>query len=440
MSVEHSKAPRVDSQRSGAAHKTNAKPSNESGGSRLGSSAGFAEALATAAMDESTASEARPSLESAMQQEKPEKGQLRNASSRSSTVAAQPMPNKEIREDALTKADERKARRKEGADVETPAGSLDGSSGLPQAPALQLPLTGPINDAEGAMSASEGASADAKGKLASIASGKPGLVSTLKLQQQLYSGGVRGTLKANEAVANDKDGSGDAMLTDSSSVANSRLEMVMNALGKPASPNQVESIKPASMMQLVGSLASDHSFNLSARERDTTTTVYGAPTLDQAKSEGSLDGGVDYAGAADAEELIASDTVRFWMGSEQTQQADMTVVDVGGGSVDVSIRLQGKEAHVVFRAEESTARDALQAEGGQLKELLSQGGLTLSGMSVGTSAGESSQNRGRQSAEQAPNGVSKLIRVDVGSVAGSKNTGGGLGGAPSSGRGIDFYV
>lgn len=435
MTVEHGRAPKVESQRSGAALKTNAKPSSESGGGKSGNPAGFADVLASAAMDEPTPTDACQTSESAVLQDKLDRGKPRNEAPALPVANPSPVPVKDSREDALTRADGKKAKRTDGTD-----GAVTAGAGLPELLSIQLPLAGAVNDPDSAMRASEGGATDARAKLVAAASGNRGLVSTFQMQQHFNSGGARGPLKLNEAVASGKDGVGDVLQSDASSAGASRLEAVMGALAKPTSPAQAESSKPASLMELVGSLTSDHPFSPSTRERDTTTTVYGAPTLEQPKSEGSLDGIGAHTVAADAEEVSTADTVRFWIGSEQTQQADMKVVDVGGGAVDVSIRLNGKEAHVVFRAEESTARDALQAGGGQLKDLLGQGGLTLSGMSVGTSAGDGSQSRGKQSADKAPNGISKLVRVEVGNVTGSGHAGGGLSGAMSNGRGIDFYV
>lgn len=99
----------------------------------------------------------------------------------------------------------------------------------------------------------------------------------------------------------------------------------------------------------------------------------------------------DIAGQAPAEfnleDAPVQETVRYWVGADSRQQAQLSVADVAGGNVDVTIHMQGKEAQVSFRADEQLAREALQAGSSQLKNLLGQEGLTLSGLSVGTSLG-----------------------------------------------------
>lgn len=118
---------------------------------------------------------------------------------------------------------------------------------------------------------------------------------------------------------------------------------------------------------------------------------------------GSMDGSVfaDPAQAA-AEEQIA-DQVSYWV-HQKTQNAELTL-DRDGQPVEVSVSLSGNEAHVSFRSDQAHTRDMLDRSMAQLSELLRSEGLVLSGMSVGTSAGQGmgsgDQQRQRDGSRQA---------------------------------------
>ncbi|MBV7544136.1 flagellar hook-length control protein FliK [Acidovorax sp. sic0104] len=103
-----------------------------------------------------------------------------------------------------------------------------------------------------------------------------------------------------------------------------------------------------------------------------------------------------------AEEQIA-DQVSYWV-HQKTQNAELTL-DRDGQPVEVSVTLTGNEAHVSFRSDQAHTRDMLDRSMAQLSELLRSEGLVLSGMSVGTSAGQGGgpgdQQRQRDGSRQA---------------------------------------
>ncbi|MFY3384880.1 flagellar hook-length control protein FliK [Paracidovorax sp. MALMAid1276] len=107
---------------------------------------------------------------------------------------------------------------------------------------------------------------------------------------------------------------------------------------------------------------------------------------------------------AAAEESVA-EQVTYWV-NQKTQNAELTLQE-GGQPVEVSVSLQGHEAHVSFRSDQAETRAMLDRSMAQLSDLLRSEGLVLSGMSVGTSArdasgaGDSGQQRPRDGGRQA---------------------------------------
>lgn len=148
---------------------------------------------------------------------------------------------------------------------------------------------------------------------------------------------------------------------------------------------------------------------------------------------GSLDGASVFADPAQAgvEEQVA-EQVAYWV-NQKTQNAELTL-NRDGQPVEVSVSLSGNEAHVTFRSDQPQTRELLDRSMAQLSELLRSEGLVLSGMSVGTSAGQRDDAGGaerqgqRDGARQAkvvaaaPTGTASLLR----------------GGAPD--RAVDVFV
>ncbi len=121
---------------------------------------------------------------------------------------------------------------------------------------------------------------------------------------------------------------------------------------------------------------------------------------------GGVDGASMFADPTQvgAEEYV-TDQVAYWV-NQKTQNAELTL-DRDGQPVQVSVSLSGNEAHVTFRSDQSETRDLLDRSMAQLSDLLRSEGLVLSGMSVGTSAGDGTgandaeQSRNRDGARQA---------------------------------------
>ena len=102
------------------------------------------------------------------------------------------------------------------------------------------------------------------------------------------------------------------------------------------------------------------------------------------------------------EQQIA-EKVAYWV-SNDVQSAELKLEGLGLEPVEVTIRMQGNEAHVAFRTDELQARAALENASVHLKELLMREGLVLSGVSVGTAGtGDSGtqERKQRQGVRQA---------------------------------------
>ena len=144
--------------------------------------------------------------------------------------------------------------------------------------------------------------------------------------------------------------------------------------------------------------------------------------------------GVDGVFAGSATEAMGeqfSEDVKYWVGQDM-QKAELTLDGFGQSAVEVSISLQGNEAHVAFRTDEAQTRDALSSASTQLQDALNRQGMSLAGVSVGTSnAGDS-----RDKAGQGQSSPWRRARVegaeDVAVSSGIKPL--------NSGRNIDLFV
>ncbi len=105
-------------------------------------------------------------------------------------------------------------------------------------------------------------------------------------------------------------------------------------------------------------------------------------------------------GSADAMPAPASpdqpltEQLRYWV-SQGMRSAELTVQG-DADPVQVSISMQGNEAHVAFRSEHAATRDMLAGAVDQLRDLLQAQGMVLSGVSVG--AHDAGRGRGGQPA------------------------------------------
>lgn len=121
-----------------------------------------------------------------------------------------------------------------------------------------------------------------------------------------------------------------------------------------------------------------------------------APTAAGAQAPGAVEPPVPT-------DMYVAEKVAYWI-SNDVQNAEMKLDGIGAEPVEVSIRMQGNEAHIAFRTDEILARSALESASVHLKDLLQREGLVLSGVSVGTSgAGDSGdqERRSRQGLRQS---------------------------------------
>lgn len=72
--------------------------------------------------------------------------------------------------------------------------------------------------------------------------------------------------------------------------------------------------------------------------------------------------------------------MRFWLQGKQ-QRAEV-VLEKDGQSVRVQVSVRGNEAHVTFKADQAQTRELLDASLSQLREMLQQQGVELTGVSV----------------------------------------------------------
>jgi flagellar hook-length control protein FliK len=132
-------------------------------------------------------------------------------------------------------------------------------------------------------------------------------------------------------------------------------------------------------------------------------------------------------------DVYVAEQIKYWI-SNDVQNAEMKLDGIGDNPVEVSISMQGNEAHVAFRTDELQAREVLENASIHLKELLQREGLVLSGVSIGTAgagAGDSGaqERKSRQGAKSAAVVAAQPIRADIASASGRV-----------SGRALDLFV
>lgn len=132
-------------------------------------------------------------------------------------------------------------------------------------------------------------------------------------------------------------------------------------------------------------------------------------------------------------EMHVAEQVNYWIG-RGVQNAEMQLDGLGEGPVKVSIALQGQEARVEFRADQAHTRQVLEDSMPHLRELLAREGLTLSGMSVGTSGSDGAAGRQPQG---RPGGRQAVVAVPEPSVSAVGAPGRA---AALTGRSVDLFV
>ena len=130
-------------------------------------------------------------------------------------------------------------------------------------------------------------------------------------------------------------------------------------------------------------------------------------------------------------DTAVAETVSYWA-SQGVQTAELELEGFGDSPVAVSIVLNGDQAQIDFRTDQAGVRQVLESATAQLKELLSNQGLQLAGVSVGTSAKGSEQGgerRARRGAQQTT-----LVKTEA---VGSNST---RMANPAVGRSLDLFV
>lgn len=158
--------------------------------------------------------------------------------------------------------------------------------------------------------------------------------------------------------------------------------------------------------------------------------VLGAPSLPVTGS--SFDGvRGGQASISASTEMAVAHQVNYWLGSE-VQSAELKLDGLGQSPVEVSIKMQGQEARVAFRAEQVETRQIIEGSMPHLKELLKSEGLVLAGVSIGSTGadGASSQDRKPKPQFRRMGSVLPDLRlVEAGVRVGS-----------STGRALDLFV
>lgn len=113
---------------------------------------------------------------------------------------------------------------------------------------------------------------------------------------------------------------------------------------------------------------------------------------------------------ASAEDAVA-EQVTYWV-HQNFQNARLTVKQ-DGQSVEVSVSLTGNEAHVAFGSDEVLTRELLDGGVTQLRDMLRQEGLVLSGVTVGESGRRQGDEEGRSA---NPKNAPKHAKVVVPAV------------------------
>lgn len=142
--------------------------------------------------------------------------------------------------------------------------------------------------------------------------------------------------------------------------------------------------------------------------------------------------GLGVAEPVPAWEGVVAEKVAYWV-THDVQKAELKLDGLGEQPVEVSIRMNGSEAHVAFRTDELQTRSALEQAGNELKEMLQREGLTLAGVSVGTTGGgEGQRNSERKARMPARQGNIEMVVAPQPNPTRAVGTG--------VGRSLDLFV
>lgn len=132
-------------------------------------------------------------------------------------------------------------------------------------------------------------------------------------------------------------------------------------------------------------------------------------------------------------EMSVADTVSYWV-TQGVQNAELTLDGFGGTPVEVSISLNGDEAHIDFRTDQPEIREVLEGAVAHLKDLLAGEGLALSGVSVGASGQDGSGAGAQDRRNRAGVRQANIALSEAPAMVPSRQ------GNPSVGRALDIFV
>jgi flagellar hook-length control protein FliK len=136
-------------------------------------------------------------------------------------------------------------------------------------------------------------------------------------------------------------------------------------------------------------------------------------------------------GSSAATATTVAQQVNYWIGRD-VQSAELRLDGLGHSPVEVSISMQGREAHVEFRAEQIEARQLIEQAMPQLKALLQSEGLALAGVSIGSSAAEASFSQAKQPKQPLRQGAARVAELGLMDAVGRTR--------PGTGRALDLFV
>jgi flagellar hook-length control protein FliK len=165
------------------------------------------------------------------------------------------------------------------------------------------------------------------------------------------------------------------------------------------------------------------------RERDTEGVVAAQFTPLGVTSYASA--AVQDAGGVSPDMQVAQQ-VTYWI-SQDIQNAELKLDGLGKHAVEVSISMNGNEAHVTFRTDELQARTMLEGAAMHLKDLLQSEGLVLSGVSVGTSGGGDAGGEDRK--QRQGNRQAGIVPITVAAADARR-----MPMAGATGRTLDLFV
>lgn len=134
-------------------------------------------------------------------------------------------------------------------------------------------------------------------------------------------------------------------------------------------------------------------------------------------------------------ETMVAEQVKYWI-SSGVQNAELTLDGFGKSPVEVSISLNGTEARVEFRTDQPEVRQVLEGSASQLKDLLQNEGMVLSGVSVGSSGQDGRTGSQEQERRPRPHNMKQASVMAPEPLTAAR----GAGANRLTGRAIDLFV